>query len=188
MHRISISISGTKYQQSSPHWVEYWAPEPVEGQTPTDGSQFVDWSALHAAVEGTEPGNYDRDALPEAAQAALGTAGIRRKDGGGELYGASRVHIVYSDHSDARRQMEADEEAMPVRLPTIIADMTMDQIAEAHGVTSSTADLATAHTAYHDYADSLLAEVRRRAETGDAEASAWLAGRYLSPEWHAAQA
>jgi hypothetical protein len=92
----SISISGTKFQLSSPHWLEYWAPAPVEGQTPTDGSQFVDWPALRAAVEGMEPGNYERDALPGAAQAALGPAGIRRKDSGGEMYGASRVHIAAS--------------------------------------------------------------------------------------------
>lgn len=91
-------------------------------------------------------------------------------------------------HSDARRQMEADEEAMPVRLPTMIADMTMDQIAEAHGTASTLADRATALTAHDDYADRLLAEARRRAETGDAEASAWLATRFLSPEWYTAQA
>ena len=82
-------------------------------------------------------------------------------------------------HSDARRQQEQDEEATPTRRPLMIADMTMDQIAGAHGIASSTADRATAHTAYHDYADALLTDARRRAETGDAEASMWLAAHRL---------
>jgi hypothetical protein len=59
----------------------------------------------------------------------------------------------------------------------MIVDMTMDQLAAAHGSASTLADRATAHTAYHDYAEDLLAEVRRRAETGDAGASAWLAAQ-----------
>lgn len=91
-------------------------------------------------------------------------------------------------HSNARRQMEEDEESMPVRLPVMIADMTIAQIAEAHGTASTLADRATALTAYDDYAEALLAEARRRAKTGDAEASAWLATRFLSPEWYTAQA